>query len=300
MTDRGEEYLRYLKDVRNLSAATIRGYRNDILHFLTYLERDDISPEEVDIKIARGFISDLGFEGLDPKSVNRARSTLRGFYAFLEKNGRVGSNPFESVRGMKTSKHLPAVLFESEIEEITAMPGDDARGLRDRCILELLYSTGCRVSELTGIDMADISRKDGTIRVLGKGKKERFVFLGGAASKALQAYLTVRSAWMKRDDPDSMRALLLNSRGDRLTERGVAWIIASYAGKLSSAKKIGPHTFRHSFATHLLDRGADIRVVQELLGHASLSTTQVYTHLGIDKLKKVYSRAHPHAKEGYR
>ncbi len=293
-----ENYLRYLREVRNLSEATVRAYKNDLLHYTKYLQRENLSITDADIRVARGFISDLGFEELSPRSVNRARSALRGFYRFLITCGEATSNPFESVRSLKTSKPLPVVLFESEIMEITSMPGDDSKGLRDRCILELLYSTGCRISEMTGINMHDLSMKDGTIRVTGKGRKQRFVFLGLEARRALEAYLPVRSAWVKKDNPDSMRALLLNGRGERLTQRGVAWIISSYAEKLFSAKKIGPHTFRHSFATHLLDRGADIRIVQELLGHASLSTTQVYTHLGIEKLKKVYAGAHPHAGEG--
>ena len=298
MSARVEDYLRYLSDVRNLSGATVRSYRNDLLRFLTYLEREEKYIEDVDIKTARGFISDLGFEGLTPRSVNRARSALRGFYRFLMTSGVVESNPFESVRALKTARPLPAVLFEEEIGDMLSMPQDTPKGVRDRCILELLYSTGCRITEIISINMRDISLRDQTIMVTGKGRKQRFVFLGDSACAALKAYLPVRSAWMKNDNKESMRALLLNSRGARLTQRGVAWIIASYAEKLPSAKKIGPHTFRHSFATHLLDRGADIRIVQELLGHASLSTTQVYTHLGIEKLKKVYARAHPHAGEG--
>lgn len=297
MNNQVDGYLQYLAEVRNLSAATVRSYRNDILHYLTYLERENMSLQEADIKTARGFISDLGFEGLSPRSVNRARSALRGLYRFLITSGEAESNPFESVRSLKTAKPLPAVLFEAEIGQILSMPGDDPKGIRDRCILELLYSTGCRISEITGMNIRDISMKDKTVRVTGKGRKQRFVFLGGSAFMALQAYLQVRSAMVKRDQEDSLRALLLNGRGERLTPRGIAWIIAAYAERLESAKKIGPHTFRHSFATHLLDRGADIRIVQELLGHASLSTTQVYTHLGIDRLKRVYSRAHPHAGE---
>lgn len=298
MNEPVEDYLRYLSEVRSFSPATVRSYRNDIHHYLAYLEREGRTIEDADVKTARGFISDLSFEGLSPRSVNRARSAVRGLYRFLINTSRVTANPFDSVRGVKTSKPLPTVLFESEIGDITSLPGDDPPGLRDRCILELLYSTGCRISEIVGMNLSDISLRDETVRVTGKGRKQRFVFLGSDAVKALKAYMAVRNTWVKRDNEDSTRALLLNRRGERLTQRGVAWIISAYAEKLPSAKKIGPHTFRHSFATHLLDRGADIRVVQELLGHASLSTTQVYTHLGIDRLKKVYARAHPHAGEG--
>ncbi|MBN2051254.1 MAG: tyrosine recombinase XerC [Spirochaetales bacterium] len=297
MTGRIDDYLQYLKGVRHLSEHTVRSYRNDLLRFFTYLEREGVTAEDADQGTARGFISDLAFEGLSPVSVNRARSTLRGYYRFLIKTGFMRTNPFETVRGLKTAKALPSFLFEGDMNRLTELPGSDPRGLRDRCILEMLYSTGCRVSELRGIDMADISMKDKTIRVLGKGRKQRFVFLGKQAFDALTEYLPVRSAWAGKNRDNPPKALFLNTRGRRLTQRGIAWLIASYAEKLTLPGKISPHTFRHSFATHLLNKGADIRVVQELLGHASLSTTQVYTHLGIDRLKKIYAQAHPHAGE---
>ncbi len=174
--------------------------------------------------------------------------------------------------------------------------GDAAfRSIRDKAVLELLYSTGCRISELVSLNVTDVNLKERTATVMGKGSKERMVFIGKAAFVTLREYLSLRGA-RTAGDTDSGRALFVNLRGTRLTDRGVRFILGSYLQAANFGKRVTPHTFRHSFATHLLDRGADIRAVQELLGHASLSTTQVYTHVGLERLKKVYRRTHPHAR----
>jgi site-specific recombinase XerD len=221
----------------------------------------------------------------------------------------MAANPFAEVRGLRTPKRLPSFLFEDEMARLVDLPETAAAGraspdrgsddgfwrLRDHTVLEVLYSTGCRVSELVALDLADLDLGTGTARVTGKGDKERNVFLGGSALACLREYLLKRTG-RAAGDADSAAALFLNQRGRRITDRGVRFILAGWLAQAGLGKRVTPHTFRHSFATHLLDRGADIRAVQELLGHASLSTTQVYTHVGLERLKKVYRRAHPHAR----
>jgi site-specific recombinase XerD len=213
---------------------------------------------------------------------------------------------------LRAPKRLPSFLFEDEMARLVELPETAAGGtvadrgapsrraddpfwrLRDHAVLEVLYSTGCRVSELVALDLKDLDLGTGTARVTGKGDRERNVFLGGSALAALRDYLGRRTG-RTAADPDSLAALFLNQRGRRITDRGVRFILSGWLARAGLGKRVTPHTFRHSFATHLLDRGADIRAVQELLGHASLSTTQVYTHVGLERLKKVYRRAHPHA-----
>jgi site-specific recombinase XerD len=207
---------------------------------------------------------------------------------------------------LRTEKRLPSFLFEEEMARLVEMPsnepcpdGEEFWKLRDRAVLETLYSTGCRISELVSLDLHDVDLKNHTARVMGKGAKERNLFLGTTAVESLRSYMTLRpfhAGPSASGEKDSTRALFINQRGGRVTDRGVRFILGEYLSRANLGKRVTPHTFRHSFATHLLDRGADIRAVQELLGHASLSTTQVYTHVGLEKLKKVYRRAHPHAR----
>jgi site-specific recombinase XerD len=227
----------------------------------------------------------------------------------MERRNEVSTNPFAEIRSLRTEKKLPSFLFEEEMAKLLELPASAAEGgeagtdgfwkLRDRAVLETLYSTGCRISELVSLDLSDVDLRNRAARVMGKGSRERMVFLGGEALAALKEYMDGRRARMRPGapggDPQAVRALFVNQRGRRITDRGVRFILASYLRAANLGKKVSPHTFRHSFATHLLDRGADIRAVQELLGHASLSTTQVYTHVGLERLKKVYRRAHPHA-----
>ncbi|MFW5684246.1 MAG: tyrosine-type recombinase/integrase, partial [Spirochaetota bacterium] len=203
--------------------------------------------------------------------------------------------PLEGVRGLRKQRHLPTFLFEAEMGRLLTLEGDDFTTLRDRLILELLYSTGCRISELVMINLDDIDFKRGRILVHGKGRKDRIVFLGKTAREVLADYLPYRSERLARLGRRDEKALVMNANGQRITQRGVAGIIQKRVLEKGIAKRVSPHTFRHSFATHILDHGADIRVVQELLGHSSLSTTQVYTHLGLGALKRIYEQAHPHA-----
>ena len=305
MTRVREEYLTYLRDVRNLSPHTVESYGKDLEKYEAYLGERGVEPARAALVDARGFVGWLSRDGLSPRSVNRIISGVRGWYRYLERRGTISSNPFSEIRSLRTEKRLPSFLFEEEMARLIELPsqtacsGDDSFWkLRDRAVLETLYSTGCRISELVSLDMAEVDLKNSSALVMGKGSKERNVFLGATAVAALRQYLSCRSLHTPRagGSPDSARALFINQRGGRITDRGVRFILGEYLARANLGKRVTPHTFRHSFATHLLDRGADIRAVQELLGHASLSTTQVYTHVGLERLKKVYRRAHPHAK----
>lgn len=295
-----DEYCTYLRSVRALSDATVRSYRTDLGRLERWMRIEELEERELDHRVVRGFVAALSREGLATTTVNRILSSARGYFDYRVRFGVIPSNPMKSISGLKRGPRLPGFLFESEIESLMELPGDDFKGMRDRLIMEMLYSTGCRVSELVDINLEDVEIRSGSILVRGKGGKERFVFLGSKAKQALREYLAIRSLRRpERDSVDSSRALIWNLRGQRLTQRGVAMILEEYVQKSGILKRVSPHTFRHSFATHLLDHGADIRAVQEMLGHSSLSTTQVYTHVGIERLKRVYVGAHPHAvKEG--
>jgi integrase/recombinase XerC len=294
-----EEYLRYIQNIRHLGANTVEGYTRDLEAFTSFLSANGLDPEAVTAKIARSYIASLSMEDRSAATINRALSALRGYYRFLGKHGSTLSNPFTAIASLKKGGKLPEVLFESEVETIIETQAEHSRGdefltSRDRLILELLYSTGCRISEVTGIDITDLSVRDGNVLVQGKGGKERLVFLGSHAVHALREYLPLRLGRLRGNSAEP--ALLLNNRGTRIGRRGVARTISRYTVASGLQKRITPHTFRHSFATHLLDHGADIRAVQEMLGHVNLSTTQIYTHLGFERLKVAYTQAHPHAK----
>ena len=289
------EYLDYLRSVRNLSEASVRAYRGDLAAFDEWLVSNTLDESEVDAALVRRYVAHLSRQNAAVSTVNRALSSLKGYFRFLVLTGRASASPLEGVRGLKRQRHLPGFLFEEEMGRLLELEGDDFTTLRDRLILELLYSTGCRISELVTINLDEIDFKRGRIIVHGKGRKDRIVFLGGAAKKVLSDYLPYRSSRVARLGRGDEKALVINANGGRITQRGVAGIIQKRVVEKGIAKKVSPHTFRHSFATHILDHGADIRVVQELLGHSSLSTTQVYTHLGLGALKRIYQQAHPHA-----
>jgi integrase/recombinase XerC len=302
-----DDYLAYLGVVRNLSPHTLECYGKDLEKYQAFLVERGVSPEQASVADARGFVAWLSREGLAPRSVNRMVSGVRGWYRYMERRSEIPTNPFAEIRSLRTEKRLPSFLFEDEMARLVEMPSrepcadkEEFWKLRDRAVLETLYSTGCRISELVALNLTDVDLKNQAARVMGKGAKERNVFLGTAAAEALRSYMSLRPIHARKVDSteadgDALRALFINQRGGRITDRGVRFILGEYLSRANLGKRVTPHTFRHSFATHLLDRGADIRAVQELLGHASLSTTQVYTHVGMDKLKKVYRRAHPHA-----
>lgn len=281
-----EKFIRYLEIEKNYSKHTILNYKIDLADFEKFL--GDSSLESVDYLALRKYLALLKEKNFCSRSVARRLSALRSFFKFLNREGYLKINPITSLSTPKQEKHLPSFLSENEIRQlIDAASSKDERGLRDKAIIETFYSTGIRISELVGLSIEDMDLISGTIKVFGKGKKERLVPIGEYAIKAIRAYLDFR----KKDND----ALFLNKNGDRISDRGVRDIVGKYIRIASIKKGVSPHTLRHSFATHLLDHGADLRSVQELLGHANLSTTQIYTHLTTEKLKNIYDKAHPRA-----
>ncbi|HUX20417.1 MAG TPA: tyrosine-type recombinase/integrase [Spirochaetia bacterium] len=291
-----EEYLTTLSAVRKLSPKTVLAYRNDLTRFAEFCASAGCTPEDADRDTVRGFLAVLSRKGLEPTSINRSRSALKGFFDYLIRMKLREASPMVGLRALKTHRILPTFLTEAEVGEILDKPNDRFTGIRDKLVLEFLYSTGCRVAELAGMNLTDLSLSERQVRVRGKGNRERLVFLGTEAVEAFKTWLPVRENRVDRDDPDADRALVLNFHGRRITERGIFYIIQRYGELSGTGRNIGPHTFRHTFATHVLDRGADLRAVQELLGHANLRTTQIYTHTGIERLSAVYAMAHPHAR----
>lgn len=287
-----ENYLAYLLRIRTLSEKTVEAYRGDLLLFIEYLEEHELEME-LDRRDVRLFVQELR-DRYAPSSASRLLSSVRGFYRYALKQNLVAANPFDAVRGKGRERRLPAVLGEREMEQLLSLPGNDFIGCRDRCLMELLYSSGARISEALGIDLFDLDLKRRVIALRGKGDKDRYAFLGPPALDALEAYLPLRR---KKGGCELSGPLFINNRGGRLTRRGAVYILDKYQQKLGTGKHLHPHLFRHSFATHLLDRGADIRSVQEMLGHADLSTTGIYTHVSLKRLKDVYVNAHPHGKE---
>jgi integrase/recombinase XerC len=288
-----EEFLRYLRDERRASEHTLRAYRKDLSMFLEflaeYLGKKDLY--EVDRKDVRGFVAMQTRLGYAKRSIQRRLSSAKSFFKFLCQEGRMSRNPARLVKGPKLSRRLPEVFTQSQMEEVferipTAQ--QDPNLARDRAIVELLYDEGLRISELEGLDISDIDFAKGEIKVLGKGSKERILPLSSKAAQAVKAHIGARESG----------PLFLNERtGKRMGVRDLRRIVNYYLSQLPDAPAVKPHALRHSFATHLVERGADLRAVQELLGHASLSTTQIYTHVGAKRLKEIYKKAHPRAED---
>ncbi len=298
MDSRLEEYLAYLGAVRGLSPRTLRSYREDFLSFEEFAAAA-ASPKDLDATGAsdlRAFAAALVTGGKAGSSVNRALSALRGYFRYRVRFGGLAVDPSRDVEGLPSKRPLPRFLFEDEASAFLGLPEGEGFGpSRDRAILEFLYSTGCRVAETAGITLDRLDLEGGSARVMGKGSKERVVFLAGPAKAAVRDYLPLRAERLKRLGAEAEKEyLFVNARGGRLSERGIEWIVRGYSDRSGSLRTVTPHAFRHSFATHLVGRGADIRAVQELLGHASVSTTQVYAHVDMERLRKVYELAHPH------
>lgn len=281
-----EKFLRYLEIERNASVHTIENYKIDLHEFGAFLK--DAPVESVDYLVIRRFLAHLKERNLTARSTARKLSSLRSFFRFLVKDGYLKLNPTDAVASPKQQKYLPKFLTENDVVSLIEAPDETTvQGLRDRAMLETLYSTGMRISELMGLKEDDVDFIGGTVKVYGKGKKERLLPVGDRALKAIRNYLKKRNV--------ASRAIFLNKNKKALGARGFRKILNKYVLKASLKEHISPHTLRHSFATHLLNRGADLRSVQELLGHANLSTTQIYTHLTTEKLKSVYEKAHPRA-----
>ena len=297
------DWLEHLESVRRLSPATIRSYRRDLAAWSAFLAELGMTQADAGVPQARSFMAKMSSRHIAPATVNRRLSALRGYYEWCRRREPETRNPFAELRTVKKGRKLPGYLTHQEIETFLDAAGSDFAGLRDRVLFELLYSTGCRVGELCALNIEDVLHR--RVRVKGKGSRERVVFIGAKAAEALDNYLPPRMERIERgaseaskssESSDHRRALILDLRGRRLTARGVYYLIRRYAMKTGCSKAVSPHSFRHSFATHLVDEGADIRSVQDMLGHASISTTQVYTHTGIERIKQVYRRSHPHAK----
>jgi integrase/recombinase XerC len=289
-------FIGFLRAEQRASPETLRNYASDLrqLHRFLLSRRlvsSPIDPNSLSSDAVRAYLQWLDQKGGKPSSLARKLAAVRSFYRYLLRRGMVSSNPVDGMRTPKQPKLLPRVLTKDDADALMTFPaGQTVWSLRDRALLETLYSTGARVSELVALDIGDVREPEGLVRLQGKGRKERIVPIGEMALVAIRRYrvsLPLRSSSVPR-------ALFCNQRGGRLTSRSVARIVTRYSSRLAGGA-VSPHTLRHSFATHLLDEGADLRSIQEMLGHASLSTTQRYTHVATDQLLAVYDRAHPRA-----
>jgi len=286
------QFLTSLKHEKNASPHTISSYRRDLLQLAVFLEERKVKLKEVDNIVLRGFLAVLQEKKNKKSTIARKLASIRTFFQFCIKMKWLEDNPAKVVATPKQERHVPSFLSEDEMAEFLDIP--DSRqplDLRDKCLLELLYATGIRVSELVGINLEDVDFTERLIRIRGKGKKERLVPFGKKAEDSLASYIRARRELLKGEGDDA--ALFLNYRGERLTSRSVERIVDKYIRITALQRKISPHSLRHSFASHLLSRGADLRVIQELLGHESLATTQKYTHLDLKQLLDVYKKSHP-------
>ncbi len=291
LKNQAKKFLEYLTYQKNCSVNTIRGYKKDIYQFLNFLKKNKINDfNDVSYNILISYLGYLRSYKYSENTIGRKVASLKSFFKFLSKRKFIKSNPVAILSSPKKAEKLPAFLTIEEVEKILNLPTKNTwKSLRDKAILELLYSTGIRVGELTSLKVEDINFLDEIIKVKGKGKKERIVPIGKYALKALLEYI-------ERRPNKKEKTIFLNKYNKPLTERSVERIIDKYSKKAGINKKVTPHTFRHSFASHMLDRGADLRTVQELLGHERITTTQIYTHLTIERLKDFYNKSHPHAK----
>lgn len=291
-----KDFIDYLIYELNYSDKTITSYEENIMGFFEYLENRKANYKKLTKEIIRDFLKKLDNEKYSNASISQVLSSLRTYYKYLVKENIVSSNPFKNIRNPKLSKRLPNYLNNFQIEDlIDIYDYSNPTNIRNHLVIELLYSTGIRVSELVNLKLSDINFSDNSIRILGKGNKERIVLYGDYAKDSLNIYLKeARNTFIKRVQNNY---LLLNCFGNKLTTRSIQNIVKDCTDKLALKNNVTPHTIRHTFATDLLNNGADIRSVQELLGHSSLSTTQVYTHLTNDRLKSVYLKAHPRSKE---
>jgi integrase/recombinase XerC len=288
-----ERWLHVLASARGASAHTLRAYRGDLESFATFCRGMGVdAPDHVTPRMLRAWLAELDAGGLSRSSMQRRLSGVRSFFQHLLEKGLVDAHPAAGLRQRRNARSLPKALAQEEIETLLAGPDvKTARGRRDRALLEVMYSAGTRAAETVGLDRGDVDLSRGVARVRGKGRKERLAVIGSHAVAALKAYLA--DPERPRPTASAANAIFVGPRGTRLTTRSLGRIVDECALKSGLARRPTPHTLRHSFATHLLDRGADLRAVQGLLGHAHLTTTQIYTHVSIERLRKVYEKAHP-------
>ncbi|WP_031514386.1 site-specific tyrosine recombinase/integron integrase [Desulfofalx alkaliphila] len=298
-----DEFILYLKLEKNSSPRTLEEYQKDIFQGLDFFvqlmgkEITELHPSDIDHRTLRCYLAHLQKEGFARSTVARKLAAWRSFYNFLSREEVLASNPLTRVSTPRIHKKLPKFFYPEEIIKLLSAPDQTPLGMRDKAIMETIYASGLRVSELVSLDIGDVDLTNGYLKVMGKGSRERVVPLGSYAAKAISIYLEKGYPFLgKEHDKTMLKApLFLNYRGARLSARGVRKIIDKYLKLAGIKTSASPHTIRHTFATHLLDRGADMRTVQELLGHVRLSTTQIYTHLTKEKLKQVYLNTHPRA-----
>ncbi|MFC2060431.1 tyrosine recombinase XerC [Chloroflexota bacterium] len=299
MQETFDKYINYLEAERNASPYTVRNYTTDLLGFFQFLGEKGVgSLNEVDKHVLRDYLAHVLEQGFVKASIARKLSAIRSFYRYLVREEIMSTNPSATTSSPKLDRRLPSFLTTDEMGRLIEIPDlSTPKGQRDRALLELLYASGIRVSELVHLNLEQVDLGSREIRVRGKGSKERMVLMGQPAAEALSTYLRQGRPMLFGTKIRMTNAVFINYYGGRLTERGVQKIVAKYAKKAGLDKRVHPHMLRHTFATHLLDGGADLRVVQELLGHASLSSTQIYTHVTQSQARKVYLSAHPMAQE---
>ncbi len=287
-----ERFLTHLSEVRGASPHTVRAYSGDLVDLAGFLEEQGVrEPGQVTLLHLRLWLADLSERGLSATSRARRAAAARALFKHLTREGALPGNPATALRTPRRPRHLPHFLTTEEVGRLLRAPedGGDDNAERDRAILETLYSTGCRVGEIEALSIDDLDLSQALVRVRGKGKRERLAPLGSYAGQALRDWLAVRRAVAQPDEA----ALFVNRSGTRLTARSIARLLKKHIARAGLSGRTSPHTLRHSFATHLLDAGADLRSVQELLGHKNLETTQIYTHVTVERMRKVYDRAHP-------
>ena len=290
-----QNYLSYIQSEKHYSVHTFNAYKKDLFSFLDFLkfeQKGKITPDLIRRKDIKNYLIYLSQKGFDPASIQRKLSTLRSFFKYLQRRLKVKTNPASSLEAPKRKKRLPRALSWPQVKSLLepSLYQKEKEGLRDRAILELLYNTGLRLAEMSSLKRGDIDFQTGEIKVLGKGNKERIVPFGENAAKILTGYLDSKNS---KDD-----FIFSNKYGEKLGRRGIARVVKKYGAKVIEEKKFSPHVLRHSFATHLLDEGANLLAVKEMLGHEKLSTTQIYAHVSLDRVKKVYQKAHP--RSGYK
>lgn len=291
-----QNYINHLRYECNRSANTCKAYASDLNHFYLYLQKQQTALRGCDESTIRHYAASLHQQGQAPRSIARKLSAIRGLFTYLEHQGDIAVNPCVLVSPPKADQPLPKVVSLDELNNMLDQgSGEKTEDIRELAILELLYSTGMRIAELVGLNIADVEGRDKAIPIRGKGGKQRYVYIGRKAYEALEAWLKVRSRFLNKENPNE-QALFIGKAGKRINDAHLRRCIARYALRHGLRQHLSPHMLRHSFASHILQSGQDLRAVQELLGHADINTTQIYTHLDHQYLSKIYDEAHPRAK----